>query len=86
MEINDVLTLSENEEYLILDITELNKETYLYCVEIDKKDMPTKKYIYLKGIEKDGEMYVEKVKDEELQKALTALFTANFVGDAIGGE
>lgn len=86
MEINDVLTLNENEEYLILDMAELNNETYLYSVLIDENDMPTKEYAYLKKTEEDGEIYVEEVEDEELQKVLTALFTSNFVNEAIGEE
>lgn len=86
MQINDVVTLENNEEFLILDITELNHEKYLYCVGIDKNDMPTKEYIYLRGLESDNGLLVEKVEDEDLMKALTALFTANFVSENINDE
>ncbi len=86
MKINDVLTLDNGVSYLILDMTELSKDTYLYCVGLDKDDMPTKEFIFLKKIEVDSELSVEKITDEELIKTLTTLFTTKFVTEAIDEE
>ena len=37
----EIITINDNEEYMILDTTELKKEQYLYCVKIDANEMPT---------------------------------------------
>ncbi|MCM1053020.1 MAG: hypothetical protein NC483_03515 [Ruminococcus sp.] len=86
MKINDVLTLDNDVEYLILDMTELSKDTYLYCVGLDKDDLPTKEFIFLKKIEIDNELSVEKVTDEKLIEALTSLFTTKFISENIDEE
>lgn len=77
MNIEDIITLDDNKEYLILDIIELNKERFLYCVEIDEEEMPKQEYKYLKEIIENDEVYTEEVKDKDLLEALTALVLAD---------
>ena len=77
MNIEDIITLEDNKEYLILDIIELNKERFLYCVEIDEEEMPKQEYKYLKEIIENGEVFTEEVKDKDLLEALTALVLAD---------
>ena len=77
MNIEDIITLDDNKEYLILDIIELNKERFLYCVEIDEEEMPKQEYKYLKEIIENGEVFTEEVKDKDLLEALTALVLAD---------
>ena len=77
MNIEDIITLDDNKEYLILDIIELNKERFLYCVEIDEEEMPKQEYKYLEEIIENGEVYTEEVKDKDLLEALTALVLAD---------
>lgn len=77
MNIEDIITLDDNKEYLILDIIELNKERFLYCVEIDEEEMPKQEYKYLKEIIENGEVYTEEVKDKDLLEALIALVLAD---------
>lgn len=76
----DIITVSENEEYMILDTLELNKSKYLYCVRVDEHDMPTKEYRYLKGIEENNECYVEEILDEDILAAVITAFTAKYLG------
>ena len=77
MNIDDIITLDDNKEYLILDIIELNKERFLYCVEIDEKEMPKQEYKYLKEIIENGEVFTEEVKDEAILETLTTLVLAD---------
>ena len=77
MNIEDIITLEDNKEYLILDIIELNKERFLYFVEIDEEVMPKQEYKYLKEIIENGEVFTEEVKDKDLLEALTALVLAD---------
>lgn len=76
----DIITINENEEYMILDTLELNKSKYLYCVRVDEHDMPTKEYRYLKGIEENNECYVEEILDESVLAAVITAFTAKYLG------
>ncbi len=75
----DIITINENEEYMILDTLELNNSKYLYCVQVDKNDMPTKEYRYLKGIEENNECYVEEILDENVLAAVITAFTAKYL-------
>ncbi|MDE5540039.1 MAG: hypothetical protein K2J20_06090, partial [Bacilli bacterium] len=81
MKIEDVITLENGKEYVILDIVMYENEKYLYCIGIDKEEKPTKEYIYLKGIEENGQFYIEEVDDEKVLKAIIALFTANYLAN-----
>lgn len=83
MDKEEVITLENNKEYVILDIVIYKEEKYLYCVGIDKDEMPTKEYIYLKSIEENGEYFVENIEDKETLNAIVALFTANYLNDNI---
>ena len=86
MSIEDIITLEDNKEYLILDIIEFNKEKYMYCVGIDKDEIPTSEYIYLKSIEENDEFYIEEVQDENVLKTIVTMFTNNYLNDSINNE
>lgn len=86
MNIDDIITFEDNKEYLILDIVEYNDNRYLYCVGIDKEELPTEEYIYLKGIEENGEFYTEEVEDEDTLKTIVTMFTNNYLNDSINDE
>lgn len=57
----DIITVNANEEYMILDTLELNNSKYLFCVQVDKNDMPTKEYRYFKGIKENEECFIEEI-------------------------
>ena len=73
----DIITLEDNVEYMVLDTAELNHEKYLYCVEIDQEEMPTDEYKYFKEINENDILYTEEVENQDVIEALTALFTAS---------
>lgn len=73
----DIITLEDNIEYMVLDTVEFNEGKYLYCAEIDKEEMPTGEYKYFKEINDSGNLYTEEVNNEAIIEAITALFAAN---------
>ena len=77
----DIITLEDNVEYMVLDTTEFNHNKYLYCVEIDENEMPKEEYKYLKEINENGELFTEDVEDENVIEALTAMFSLNYLND-----
>ena len=46
----DIITLEDNVEYMVLDTALFNHDKYLYCVEIDEEEMPKSEYKYFKEI------------------------------------
>ena len=78
----DVITLSDNKEYLILDIIEVDNKKYLYCVEIGQNEIPTNEYIYAEVTMEDGETFVEEVTDPKRLEAIVSLFTINYLNES----
>lgn len=73
----DIITLEDNVEYMVLDTTELNHDKYLYCVRIAEEEMPTDEYKYFKEIKENDTFYTEEVENYDIIEALTALFMAS---------
>lgn len=83
MKKEDVITLDDNKEYLVLDTVELMGKQYLYTVLIDEDDMPTTDYKYFEvSDEEDGTSVVE-VEDKNVLEAILNLFTINYLNDSI---
>lgn len=83
MELGKIITLDDNKDYLILEMTKLDSKEYLYVVEVDKDDMPTTSYHYLELIhESDGDE-IEEVEDKKVIESLTNLFTIKYLNDSI---
>ena len=68
MDISNVISFN-NLEYIILDKTTLRNKDYLYCVQIDSKDLPLEEYKFFK----------------DLQKDLTAIFANNYLNEEQAG-
>ena len=82
----DVLTLENNQEYVILDIVEYNGEKYLYVVGIDENELPTEEYKYLHSTQMNNELYIEEVTDSKLLELLTTMFTTNYLNESVNEE
>ncbi len=86
MEINDVITFDDNKEYVILDITNYNNHMYLYTVRIDEEEIPTSEYKYFRVFNENNDYSVEEVKEENLVKLLTSLFSTNYLNASTNDE
>ena len=82
----DIITLEDNVEYMILDIASINQDKYLYCVEIDKEEMPKQEYKYFKEVNESGNIYVEEVEEKNIIDAISAIFTANHLSSLKNDE
>ena len=76
VKVNDILSLSNNNKYMVLSKTEIDNIVYLYLINVDKpKDI---RIVYLDGNS------VSKVKDEVLLDKLKLIFldnTLNYLKD-----
>ena len=86
MEKEDIITLEDNTEYMVLDIALFNQEKYLYCVRIDEEEMPTNEYKYLKEMNENGELFIEDVEEEGIIEVLSSLFAADYLNSVTDEE
>ena len=82
----DIITLEDNVEYMVLDTALFNHDKYLYCVEIDEEEMPKSEYKYFKEINEDGNLFTEEVEDENIIEAISAMFALNVLNNITDEE
>ena len=80
IEINKIITLGNNEKYLVIAYVENNNKDYYYIAEIDEfgKDIKDNYKIMLKA-EKDGKIFLDEVVGETNLKTVLPLFVKNMV-------
>ncbi len=61
MRVDEVVTLANNKNYLLLLNSELTEENYFLSVLLDSNGEPTNDYAVLKEIVKDGKTYCQKI-------------------------
>ncbi len=78
MNVNNIIKLDNNKEYLLLDDSLFEGNRYFLATEIDKDDKPSDNHLFFKCINDGGEEYVEVVNDDKLKTALLGVFTINY--------
>lgn len=61
MKVDTVITLANGKNYLLLMEDDIQEEDYFLAVLLDQNDEPTDQYAVLKEVEKDGELYSQKI-------------------------
>ncbi len=82
----DVITLENNKEYVILDIAEFNNEKYLYVVGLTPEEETNTDYKYLKATEENNEYYIEEVTNPKVLDFIVTLFTVNYLNESTNAE
>ena len=78
MEKDTIITLEDNEKYVLLDEVELESGKYFMALQLTEDEQPTRHYeIFAEDIE-DGESYMTIVDDENLKEAWMVNFTLNY--------
>ena len=81
MSVEDIITVDDNREFLILDIIDYEESKYIYCVEVDEEEKPKENFIFLKlDVDASGE-FVSEVQDEATINKILPIFTANYLND-----
>jgi len=63
MKVDHVITLNDGEQYLLLLEDDIQEDNYFLSVKLDKNNEPTDKYVVLKEIKENGQIYVEEEKN-----------------------
>ena len=75
LEINKVVTLGNNEEYLIVDKVEKDDKEYYYIAEVNEDGTDIKdNYKIVCATYKDGDIYLDEVLGEDKLKTILPLF------------
>lgn len=75
LEINKIITLGNNEEYLIVDKVEKDEKEYYYIAEVNEDGTDIKdNYKIVCATYKDGEIYLDEVLGEDKLKSILPLF------------
>lgn len=79
MKEQDVVTLEDGKEYLLLDELDYGHKKYFFSVEVNENDeiINPDKGIFLQVIKENGETYLEEVTSQILLEKLTTLETVS---------
>ena len=73
--INSIVTLANNEEYMILNATNYDSRTYYLMMGLDNnKNIISNKVGIFETREENNKLYLRQVKDSELMIKLTDVF------------
>ena len=75
LEINKIVTLGNNEEYLVIDKVEKDGKDYYYIAEVNDEGTDIKdNYKIVLATYKDGDIYLDEVLGEDILKTILPLF------------
>ncbi|MBQ2872757.1 MAG: hypothetical protein IJE89_02015 [Bacilli bacterium] len=75
LEINKIVTLGNNEEYLIVDKVEKDGKEYYYVAEVNEDETDIKdNYKIVCATYKDDEIYLDEVLGEDKLKSILPMF------------
>lgn len=75
LEINKIVTLGNNEEYLVVDKVEKDDKEYYYIAEVNEDGTDIKdNYKIVLATYDDGNIYLDEVLGEDQLKAILPLF------------
>lgn len=75
LEINKIVTLGNNEEYLIVDKVEKDDKEYYYVAQVNEDETDIKdNYKIVCATYKDGDIYLDEVLGEDKLKSILPMF------------
>lgn len=81
IKINTIITLSNNERFMVLNETMYEENKYFLVMGIDdQKEIISSKVAIVKEVIQNEEVFVEKIEDSELIIKLTNLFKSQLKG------
>lgn len=75
LELNKIITLGNNEEYLVVDKVKKDDKEYYYIAQVNKEGTDIEdNYKIVVATYKDGEIYLDEVLGEDKLKEILPLF------------
>lgn len=79
MKKGQIITLEDNEKYLLLLDTVQEEHKFFYANKLSDDEKTTNIYEIFEETQEDGNTYMELVEDEEIKKFLINVFTIDMV-------
>ena len=80
LEINKIVTLGNNEEYLVVDRVEKDDKEYYYIAEVNEDGTDIKdNYKIVLATYDDGNIYLDEVLGEDQLKSILPLFVKEYI-------
>lgn len=80
MKINNLITLKDNTNYLLLEEIQYENKKYFFCVKVDEeKTKPINDYVFLKEETIHNKESVKIIKDSKLIEILYNIILKNFI-------
>lgn len=80
MNIDTIITLSDNSKYLLLDKTSIDDKNYFYAVGVnDDLSSVVKEFIFIEEIKRENRTFIKKVEDQQIKEFLLTVFTKNYI-------
>ena len=70
IEVGNIVTLENNQEYLLLEECEKDGKKYIYAVRTLEDESLTDEYLVFEAIVQDGEEFLKVVEDQEAYEEL----------------
>ena len=85
--VDKIVELENEKKYLIMDVKNMNGNTYYYGLRLDKNEVPTNNYLFFKEIKVNDDTYLSPIDDEKIRGVLLTAFTINYLNKVydIGG-
>ena len=86
MEIDTIITLEDNEKFVLIDKIEVENISYFLALKLTEEEQLTKQYEIFEEEIEEGESYMIIVEDENLKESLMVTFALNFKNTNIEEE
>jgi len=80
--VDKIVTLDDNNKYVILDEKQLDQNKYYFGLKLDAKEEPTNVYLFFEEIVDNGELFLNPVVEDNVKGILLTVFTANYLNMA----
>ena len=78
MEKDTIITLEDNEKYVLLDEVKIDDLKYFLALRLTEDEQPTRDYEIFEEEIEDGDSYMTIVDDQNLKESLMVNFTLNY--------
>lgn len=80
MEVNNLITLNNGDNYLLLEEIKDENNKYFFCVRVDEsKTKPVNNYVFVKDESSNNKRSVKIVKENKLIEKLYNIILKNFI-------
>lgn len=86
IEVGNIVTLENNQEYLILEELTENEHKYVYSVRVLEDETPTDEYLIFESIIRDNDEFLKPVNDKELYDNLIEEFKDIVADKLVNGD